>query len=184
MKIKYNSPVILTYTIIAISVMFLASFLGRGFIHTFFSSPVHPEFLNVLFYLKLVSYIAGHANWGHLTGNFVMILLVGPLLEEKYGSGKLLEVILITAVATGLLNMFLFSGAVIGGSGISFMLILLASFSNIKSGEIPLTFIIIAGLFLGNEIVASFKPDSISQFGHIAGGVIGAGYGFLRIGKK
>ncbi len=184
MKIKYNSPVILTYTLVSISVLLLATFLGRGFVNVFFSSPVHAEFLNVLFYLKLISYIAGHANWAHLTGNFVMILLVGPLLEEKYGSGRLLEQIVITAIITAILNIVFFSSSIMGGSGISFMLILLASFSNFKSGEIPLTFIIIAGLFLGNEVVTSLKPDNISQFGHIAGGLIGAGYGFLRIGKK
>lgn len=184
MKIKYNAPVILTYTLISIGVMVMTSILGTRFSYTLFSSPVHADYLNVLFYIKLVSYIAGHSNWAHLTNNFVMILLVGPLLEEKYKSGKLLELILITAVVTGLLNMFLFSSSVIGGSGISFMLILLASFSNIRSGEIPLTFIIIACLFLGNEVVSSLKPDCVSQFSHIAGGLIGAAYGFFRVGRK
>jgi len=114
----------------------------------------------------------------------MIILLVGPLLEEKYGSGKLLEMILITAIATGLLNAFLFSNSLIGGSGIAFMLILLGSFSNIRSKEIPLTFILIAVLFIGSEVISTLKIDQISQFSHLAGGFIGAGYGFIRNKKK
>ncbi len=152
MRIKYNSPVILTYAIISICVL---AFTGNGILAKYFSSPRHlSSFLNPYFYFKLVSYIAGHANWNHLIGNMMIILLVGPLLEEKYGSVKLFEMILITAISTALLNAFLFSNSLIGGSGIAFMLILLSSFSNIRSREIPLTFIIIAVLYIGSEVLS------------------------------
>lgn len=114
----------------------------------------------------------------------MIILLVGPLLEEKYGSGKLLEMILIAAITTAVLNAFLFSNSLIGGSGIAFMLILLGSFANIKSKEIPLTFIITAVLYIGSEVVSSVKIDNISQFSHLAGGCVGAVYGLLRSGRK
>lgn len=181
MKIKYNAPVILTYAIVSICVLILS---GNGLLATYFSSPAHLSFSNPYFYLRLVAYIAGHAGWSHLIGNLTIILLIGPLLEEKYGSAKLFEMILITAVSTALLNAFLFSNSLIGGSGIAFMLILLGSFSNIKSKEIPLTFIIIALLFIGNEVISTIKIDKISQFSHLAGGFIGAGYGFLRSGKR
>lgn len=115
----------------------------------------------------------------HLVGNLMIILLVGPLLEEKYGHKKLLGMILITAISTALLNALLFSNSLVGGSGIAFMLILLGSFSNIRTKEIPLTFIIIAFLFIGSEIISSLKTDQISQFSHLAGGLVGAGYGFI-----
>jgi len=177
MKIKYNSPIILTYSIISISVLALCS---NSMMLTYFSSPAHLSFLNPLFYLRSISYIAGHGNWAHLLGNLMIILLVGPLLEEKYGSVKLLEMIIVTAVVTAVLNAFLFSASLVGGSGIAFMLILLGSFSNIKSREIPLTFILISVLYIGSEVVATLKIDNISQFSHLAGGFIGAMYGFIR----
>jgi hypothetical protein len=88
--------------------------------------------------------------------------------------------ILVTAVSTALLNALLFSNSLIGGSGIAFMMILLSSFSNIRAKEIPLTFILVAVLFIGSEAVSILKPDRISQFSHLAGGLIGAGYGFFR----
>ncbi len=181
MKIKYNSPVILTYAIISISVLV---FSGNGLLAKYFSSPAHLSFFDPFFYIRLISYIVGHGSWNHLIGNLMIILLVGPLLEEKYGSSKLFEMIFITAISTALLNAFLFSNSLIGGSGIAFMLILLSSFSNIKSRQIPLTFIIIAVLFIGSEIVSTLKVDRISQFSHLAGGLIGAGYGFIRSGKR
>lgn len=181
MKIKYNAPVVLSYAIVSICVL---AFTGNAVIAKYFSSPAHLSFSNPYFYLKLVSYIAGHANWTHLIGNLMIILLVGPLLEEKYGSGKLLEMILVTAISTALLNAFLFSNSLIGGSGIAFMLILLSSFSNIKSKEIPLTFIIIAVLYVSSEVVSILKVDRISQFSHLAGGFVGAAYGFFRSGRR
>lgn len=116
----------------------------------------------------------------HLVGNFMVILLIGPLLEEKYGYKKLLGMILITAVSTALLNALLFSNSLVGASGVAFMLILLGSFSNIRTKEIPLTFIIIAFLFIGSEILSTLKTDQISQFSHLAGGLVGAGFGFLK----
>jgi len=181
MRIKYNSPVILTYSILSICVL---AFSGNGMLAGYFSSPAHLSLLNPYFYFRLVSYITAHGSWSHLIGNFMIILLVGPLLEEKYGSGALLEMIFITAIATALLNAVLFSNSLIGGSGIAFMLILLSSFSNIRSKEIPLTFILIATLYIGSEVLSTLKVDRISQFSHLAGGFIGAGYGFFRSGRR
>jgi membrane associated rhomboid family serine protease len=181
MKIKYNSPVILTYSIISICVLTICS---NEFAAQYFSSPSSLSFTNPSWFLRLISYIAVHSGLKHLMGNLMIILLIGPLLEEKYGSVKLLVMILITAVTTGLLNAVLFSNSLIGGSGIAFMLILLGSFSNIRSKEIPLTFILIAILFVGSEIISTLKVDQVSQFSHLVGGFIGAAYGFIKNGKR
>ena len=112
----------------------------------------------------------------------MITLIVGPFLEEKYGSKKLLEIILVASISTALLNTLLFSSSLIGGSGIVFTLILLGSSLNISSKQIPLTFIIIVVLIIGSEVVSILKADNISQFSHLVGGLIGAGYGFIRSG--
>ena len=181
MKIRYNSPVVLTYTFLCIGVLIFSAQTGGWLIRNFFTvyPGVHPT--EPLYYFRLVSFVAGHANVGHLAGNFALILLIGPLLEEKYGSWTLLQMILFTAVITGILNSVMFSTGLLGASGIVFMMILLSSFSNIKEGEIPLTFILVALIYFGQEIIQSLSKDNISQFAHILGGVCGAGFGFLRI---
>ena len=181
MKIKYNSPVILSFALLSICVLALNNTLVPGLIKHFFVSYPGTRFSNPVSCFRLLSHIAGHAGWDHLLSNFTLILLIGPLLEEKYGSKKLFEMVFVTALVTGLLNTFLFSTGLLGASGIAFMLILLGSFSNIKTGEIPLTFIIVAVLFLGGEVLNSMGKDDISQFAHLIGGGVGAVYGFFRI---
>lgn len=181
MRITYNAPVVLTYALISIGVLFLNNLFHPGLIKHFFVVYPHVRFSDPIQCFRLVSHIAGHASWDHLLSNFSLILLIGPLLEEKYGSRKLFEMIVVTALITGLLNAFFFSTGLLGASGIAFMLILLGSFSNIKAGEAPLTFLIVAALFLGGELIAGMKRDHISQFAHLIGGGMGAFYGFFRV---
>jgi len=105
-------------------------------------------------------------------------LLLGPILEEKYGSQRLLIFILITAFTTAVINTLFFSTGLLGASGIVFLFILLASFTTFKSGEIPLTFILVFLIFMGQEAFGSLRQDNISQFAHILGGIIGSVFGF------
>lgn len=180
MKIHYNAPVILTFALISTAVTIVGSVTGNNFTQLFFSVSPDMSFLNPITYFRLFSHIAGHANWDHLVGNFSLILLIGPLLEEKYSSPLMLVMIMTTALVTGLLNIFLFNTGLYGASGIVFMLILLSSFANLRSGHIPLTFIIVVCLFLGKEVVSAFQNDNISQFAHIIGGICGSFFGYAK----
>jgi membrane associated rhomboid family serine protease len=143
-------------------------------------SSVNPT--DPLSILGIFSHIFGHISIEHLLGNLTFILLLGPIVEEKYGSRNLMTMIIITAFVTGMLNVLLFNTGLIGASGIVFMLILLVSFTNVNRGEIPLSFIFIAILFIGKEILQSFSNDQISQFAHIIGGVCGSVFGFKARG--
>ncbi|MBN2053748.1 rhomboid family intramembrane serine protease [bacterium] len=179
MQVRYNSPVVLTITLIALAVLIADKLTGGRLSPAFFAVYPTFTFTSPLSYFRLVSHVFGHAGWTHLVGNFTFILLIGPILEEKYGAFALLEMIFVTALITGLLNVLLFPTALMGASGIVFMFILLSSFTNFKVGEIPLTFILIAALFLVKEFLQAFNADSISQFAHILGGLCGAGFGFF-----
>ena len=181
MRITYNAPVVLTYTLISIGVLLLNNQFHPGLIRNYFVVYPHLRLSDPVQCFRLVSHIAGHASWDHLFSNFSLILLIGPLLEEKYGSRKLFEMVFVTALITGLLNAYLFSTGLMGASGVAFMLILLGSFSNIKAGEVPLTFLIVAALFLGGELIAGLRKDHVSQFAHLIGGGMGALYGFFRV---
>ncbi len=171
-RITYNAPVVLTFALIAVVV----HLLGESFKDYFVMRPSLESFGD---YVALVSHIAGHADWEHLLGNFTMILLLGPMLEERYGSPSLLGMIVATAVVTSLLNLVIFKTHVLGASGVVFMFILLASTANIKKREIPLSFIAVAILYMGGEVVGALREDQISQMAHLIGGLVGAGFGFL-----
>lgn len=178
MKLKYNSPVILTFTIISTIVLILNEY--AGFNMNALLSAKGVFYARLSDFLGMVFHIFAHAGWEHLIGNFSLILLVGPILEEKYGAKKLLSMIFFTALITGILQIIFFDSNLIGASGIVFMLILLASITNHKNGGIPITFILIVVLYLGKEVINSFDTtDNISQFGHIIGGICGAVFGFF-----
>jgi membrane associated rhomboid family serine protease len=177
-RIRYNAPVILTFTLLATAVLVVDQ-IACGFVERYFVCPPRISPGNLLDYLRLFSYVLGHRNWQHLMSNFAFVLLIGPVLEEKYRSGPILLMLVVTALITGLLNVLLFTTGLMGASGIVFMLILLSSFTNIRSGDIPLTFILVVVLFLAKEIINAFSGDNISQFAHILGGFLGSLFGFL-----
>lgn len=177
-RISYNAPVVLTFALLAVAVFVLCSEHVAPNLRLWFVA--WPEFRDTRSYVGLVSHILGHASWEHLLGNFMLILLIGPILEERFGSARLLMMILVTALVTGLINVAVSSDALLGASGIVFMMILLASTANIREGEIPLTFIAVAVIYLGGEIVrAVSKDDQVSQMAHLIGGATGAVFGFM-----
>jgi membrane associated rhomboid family serine protease len=141
---------------------------------------------NLRSWVTLFTHVMGHANWSHLINNFTLILLIGPMLEENYGSGELLIMIIITALVTGILNVLLFQSFLLGASGVVFMMILLSSFTNFSKGEIPLTFILVLILYMGVQVFSSFNSsdNNISHFAHIIGGLCGSFFGFKKKKKR
>ncbi|MBE3064837.1 MAG: rhomboid family intramembrane serine protease [Spirochaetes bacterium] len=179
MRVRYNSPVILSFALVSAIVLIVNQISGGRFTPTLFI--VNPSFSasNPVDWLRLLLHIVGHRDWGHLISNFSFILLIGPVLEEKYGSLPILLMMLVTALATGFLNILVVKTGLYGASGIVFMLILLSSFTNIRKGEMPITFILIIALYVVREFVNALNPDTISQLAHIAGGLCGGLFGFL-----
>lgn len=178
LRISYNSPVILSFALSCVAILILNYTVMPGLILNFFTVGSRMSFVNPLDYFRLFSHVLGHGSWGHLVGNLSFILLLGPILEEKYGSRNIAVMILVTALVTGLLNIFFFSSGLLGASGIVFMLIVLVSIVDIEEGYIPLTFVLVALIFVGREVTGMLDNDNISQIAHIIGGVMGGIFGF------
>ena len=178
MRIRYNAPAVLSYALLSVAVL-VADQVAGGQVSLYFAAPPAFDAQSVLSYFRLISHIAGHQGWTHLVANFSLILLIGPILEEKYHSGPLLMMMLVTALVTGVINVLFLDSWLMGASGVVFMMILLSSFTNIASGEIPLTFILVVVVYLAREVIGAFSEDSVAQFAHIAGGVCGSLFGFL-----
>jgi len=185
LKISFNSPVILGFTLICFTSLILG-YVTKGMSTYTLFSVYRSSLLNPLTYLRLVGHVFGHANWEHFIGNIMLILVVGPLLEEKYGSSNILAVILSTAIVTGIANILLFPHVrLLGASGVVFAFILLASFTSIQDGCIPLTFILVAVIYIGGQIYSGiFVHDNVSNLTHILGGIIGAGLGYIMNKNK
>lgn len=103
-KVSFNSPVILVFTIIC-AITLLLNWVTKGYTNTHLFSVYRSSWTDPLTYLRVFGHIVGHGGLDHFMGNIMLILVVGPMLEEKYGSSNILFVILSTALATGIAHL-------------------------------------------------------------------------------
>ena len=181
---SFNSPVVLVLTIVSLAVVLLnlipaldmPELLGAR--RTTFSDPMQ--------YIRMFTSAFVHTGMAQYAGFFMLILAIGPMVEEKYGSLRLVILIVITSFVTGVISILFFPGAdTVGASGIIFMLILMASFTNLKLKKFPLTVLLVIILYLGNEIMNDlFKAENVSNVSYIIGGAAGAAFGMLVFAKK
>lgn len=182
LRLSFNSPAVLGFAGACLAAMALNLFTNGASNRLLFSVYRAP-LSSPLTWLRMVCHVFGHADWNHLLNNMMYILLVGPMLEEKYGSANLLLVMLAAALLTGLINFIFFPGTMLlGASGIVFAMILLSSITRTGEGEgtIPVTFILVAILYIGQQVWQAITVrDNVSYMAHIAGGAVGAGLGFM-----
>jgi rhomboid protease GluP len=179
-KIQYNSPVTLTFAFASLIALLLGYLTGGGSTSLFFS-VYRSSWIDPLTYVRLLGHVLGHMDWSHYSGNMVLFLVLGPMLEEKYKSKAFLTMIAITALVSGLFYMALFPASMLlGASGIVFMMIVLASAAGVKDGRIPLTLILVLVVYLGGEVMSIASRDGIAHGAHILGGICGASFGLGR----
>ena len=183
LKITFNAPITMSLVIMSF-IATLLNFVTDGRIERLLFMTYHSPLLSPMTWIRMVTHIFGHVGWSHFVGNMSYLLLLGPMLEEKYSSRVILEIVIVTALVTGIVNYILFPGtALCGASGVVFAFMLLSSFTSFHEGEIPLTFILVAVLFIGQQIWEGIMvQDDVSNMAHIVGGMIGGivGYGINK----
>lgn len=179
-RIRFNAPAVLGFAALCALAQVLNQVTG-GASNRLVFSVYRANLLNPLTWLRCVTHVFGHADWEHLINNMMYLLILGPMLEEKYGTSNLIFVMLATALATGLVNLVFFPRvALLGASGIVFAFILLASITATDGETIPVTFLLVAVLYLGQQVMQGlFRADNVSQLAHIIGGAVGSALGFV-----
>lgn len=177
-EFDYNSKVIISYLLISLIAWFFNK-LTKGktnelFFENYRSSPINP-----LTYIRLFTHCIGHKDLDHLIRNFLYILLIGPMIEEKYGSINLIIMFLITSLVIAIFNIIFTNKAVLGASGNVYMLIVLSSFSNISEGKIPLTVVLICIFYVISEMKNSItdRKSKVYHDGHLIGALCGLLFG-------
>ena len=177
--IQYNAPVVLTFSVISLVVLIIGMATSHNSTWLLFS-VYRSSVADPLAYLRIFTHVLGHVSFEHFFSNFLMLLMLGPILEERYGSRQMIYLIVFTAFITGLFQIIFFSTALTGASGIIFMFMILSGFTNSKQGKIPLTLILLVLIFIGREVFYGITlDDNISRTTHIVGGICGAIFGFL-----
>lgn len=177
-KFQYNSPLVLSFALLSLMVLILGKVTGgRSTVLLF--SVYRSSLLDVLTYPRFILHVLGHSSYSHYIGNMMMILVIGPALEEKYGSRNLLWAMLLTALISGLIQWIFFpNSALLGASGIVFMMISMSSLAGMQNGCIPITLILVLTLYIGGEIIDGIVlRDNVSQLTHVIGGICGAIFG-------
>lgn len=177
----FNAPAVLCFAIASLAALGLSIFTGGASDRMVFS-VYRASFLNPLSIVRLFCHVLGHTSFSHYVSNMALILALGPIVEERCGSFRLLFMFAVTALVSGLFHIFLgSSSALMGASGIVYMLIFLASTSGAKSGEIPLTLVAVTALYLTQEILGGlFSAGNVSHLSHIVGGMCGAVMGLFH----
>ena len=180
LRLSFNAPAVLTFTALCVIAQ-LISMLTRGESNRVLFSVYRASLLDPLTWVRCFTHVLGHAGWDHLLGNIMYILILGPMIEEKYGTATTAFIMAATALVIGVINMVFFPGVMLlGASGIVFAFILIASITIREDNTIPVTFILVAVLYLGQQIWQGlFSQDNVSQMAHIVGGAVGAVLGFL-----
>ncbi len=182
--ITFNSPVILSFVFLSFGVMVL-NYATGGASNELLFMTYHSPLTSPLTYVRFFTHVLGHSGWEHYIGNMMMILILGPMLEEKYGSRAIIEVIFLVGLVVGVAEWIFFPQvALCGASGVVFAFILMTSFTGFREGEIPLTVILVAVIYIGEQVYQGmFIQDSTSQIGHILGGAVGGTAGYV-LNKK
>ena len=183
-KLQLNAPVILGFFFISLLSLVLG-FLTSGASTTAAFSVYRASLLDPLTYVRFFGHIFGHANLTHFSSNMLLLLVVGPPLEKLYGSKTIALGIMAAGLITGILQFVFFPHTILlGASGIVLMLIMLSSFSGAKTGQIPVTLILVALMYLGQEVYSIFFiRDNVANLIHIVGGICGIGMGLQLRGK-
>ena len=177
-RVYLNAPITMGFVSICIIALAL-DYLTNGQSTLLVFSTYGSSWLHPLTLVRLVCHVFGHAGVNHLISNMLYILLLGPILEEKYHD-RLITVILTTALVTGVIHNIIQPEVILlGASGVVFAFILLASITGKEEG-IPITLILVALLWLGQEFYSGITAaDNISQMTHILGGISGAILGMI-----
>lgn len=177
--ITYNAPVTITFVLICFAVTVIGA-VTSGYSTAYLFTVYDLNFHDPLTFIRLFTHVFGHADFSHFLSNAMYLLILGPMLEEKYGSKALMETMAVTAFVTGLFHCLFFGNTgLLGASGIVFAFILMASFTAFREGEIPLSFILVLILYIGTEVWNGIMvSDQISNMTHIIGGLVGSAAGY------
>ena len=177
--IRFNAPVVLSFAILSLLVLVLDSVTGGASTARLFCVYRAP-LTDPLTYVRFFTHVLGHSGYSHYMGNMLLLLLVGPGIEEKYGHRTTALCIAATALVTGLVQFIFFPNtALLGASGVVFMMIVLSSFTEMGKEGIPITLILVVIFYLGGELLDGLTTsDNVSQLTHIVGGLCGLVFGF------
>ena len=198
-KVAYDAPVTLTFVIICAIIFLLNMLMAKGGkslgLENYLASPttqtgVMPFIPSApVSYVRLLFYIFGSGAAGNavaggaslLFTNLILIMLLGPAMEERYGSAIIGIMIFVSALFSGVLNACFCQTSLVGAVPVVSMMIFLNAFMSFSKKKFPLSFAAVMVLFVLLQIFSG--AGAVQIIICIAGGLCGSLFAFLTSPK-
>lgn len=190
LKFHYDSPVMLTFALITLLVFILDAFAFKGKLkEIWLVTPTAAggqfpfSFSDFPSILRLFIHVFGYSQNEVLICNLIFILLLGPQMEERYGSVIIGIMIFVSSLFSAVLNACFCKNAVCGAEPVVFMLILLWTMMQLSRSKISASAIAVIALFIA-MLVFRKNPNGVVGVAVIAaGGLCGSLFAFLTSPK-
>jgi membrane associated rhomboid family serine protease len=185
-RVSVEAPVVVGFVFLCVFLQMLNMTIMPG-LSFFLAIDDFVSLTSPMQYVRMFTHIFGHDGMAHLRGNMTHLLLVGPSAEAAFGSKEVLQIMVLVAVSSGIAHIFIgrANSRQLGASGVVFALILLNSLVSAKSGKVPLSFLITAVLWIGDELwQLFFSGDATSHHAHLTGAIVGTIGGYLVNKRK
>ena len=192
-KLAYDAPVTLTFVIVCAIIFLLNLVLAKSGksagLEKLLASPTAQAgslpFIvkQPLSYLRLLLYIFGSESEASsvLFTNLILIMLLGPAMEERYGSAIIGIMIFVSALFAGVLNACFCETSLIGAVPLVSMMIFLNAFMSFSKKKFPLSFAAVMLFFVLLQIFSG--AGAVQIIICIAGGLCGSLFAFLTSPK-
>ena len=188
LKVSYDAPVTLSFVIICAFFFLLNSFVIKsGALGKVLASPTTQAgalpFIvkQPLSYVRLLLHVFGSADGAGLITNLILVMLLGPAMEERYGSVIIGTMIFVSALFSGVLNACFCDESLVGAVPVVCMMIFLNSFMSFSKKTLPLSFAAVIVLFVFLEVFSG--AGAVRIIICIAGGLCGSLFAFLTSPK-
>ena len=190
LKFEYDSPVMLTFAFLTLIIFILDTFAFKGKLKdTWLFTPTAAggafpfSFSDFPSILRLFIHVFGYDEASVLICNLIFILLLGPAMEERYGSVIIGIMIFVSALFSGVLNACFCQNAVCGAEPVVFMLILLWTMMQLSRSKISASAIAVIALFVTMLVFRKNPNGLVGLIVTIAGGLCGSLFAFLTSPK-
>lgn len=163
-----------TTTIFLIFIAFVVTLIQEFFIPGFASNfATHNKWD-----AGIILHVFGHSGWSHFIGNTIYIAMLGPSVEDRFGTIPLALMTLITALVIGAVSIVTQTPCY-GLSTVAYMWVILNTFYSDEQEGIPVTSLILLLVFVLPEAISIFTKhgDHIAHQNHVLGAACGFGFG-------
>ena len=159
------------------------------FFASFFISPTNVlssepfSLANPWHYLRLFFHPFGHHSVLALCANAAFLFFLSPLVEKKYTKSILLGMFFTCALVSASLTVAFFPNPIQGGTGFTFLYLLLCLIDSLEKQEFSFSLCIILILFLIRVFYEAVDEQDLSAFMHLVGSLVASILAFIHTKK-